>query len=305
MTFAKFVFKIIDYVFNPQQNPGKLHKLYGDTVVATKDIVFDERYPDMKLDTYVVPKEDGAKYPVIMEIHGGGFSAGDKKYRRVLSEWFAKETGAFVVNTNYGLGQKYVFPEPAKHLVSAFNWIIDNADKYNLDTDRILVTGDSAGGYYSAYLSVVQNSDTLQEVVGQMKGRISAAVFNCGIYDVMSALQQKVLFNLTNGVCIDFTGVPVKKINEYPYLDKVAPVDYVDERFPKCLIVYAGQDFFCGGQHDRLSEKLTEYGVYHDMYGSTEFKDNHTFSLTWKSQAAQEANAKIISFMKDFFAGNI
>jgi len=305
MTFAKFVFKIIDYVFNPQQNPGKLHKQYGVGVKAEKDIVYDEKYPDMKLDTYVVPKDDGGKYPVIFEIHGGGFSAGDKKYRRVLCEFFAKETGAFVVNVNYGLGQQYVFPEPAKHLVAAFNWVIANADKYNLDTDRILVTGDSAGGYYSAYLSVAQNHDTLQEIVGKMNGRISGAVFNCGIYDVQTALKQKVLFNLTNGVCIDFTGSPVKAIDSFPYLDRVAPYDYVNERFPKCLIVYAGQDFFCGGQHDKLAEKLTEYGVYHDMYGSTKFSDNHTFSLTWKSTAAQEANAKIIAFMKDFFAGKI
>lgn len=305
MTFAKFVFKIIDHVFNPQQNPGKLHKQYGEGVVAEKDIVFDDRYPEFKLDTFVVPREDGAKYPVIFEIHGGGFSAGDKKYRRVLCEYFAKETGAFVVNVNYGLGQQYVFPEPAKHLVAAFNWVIANADEYNLDTDRILVTGDSAGGYYSAYLSVVQNSDALQELIGKMNGRIGAAVLNCGIYDVQSALKQKVLFNLTNGVCIDFTGKPVKEIEAYPYLDKVAPIDYIDSRFPKCLIVYAGQDFFCGGQHDKLSEKLKEVGVYHDMYGSTKFSDNHTFSLTWKSPAAQEANVKIIAFMKDFFAGKI
>lgn len=305
MTFAKFVFKIIDVVFKAQQNPGKLHKQYGEGVVTEKDIVFDNRYPKFKLNTCYVPRTDGSKYPVIMEIHGGGFSAGDKKYRKVLCEYFAHETGAFVVNVNYGLGQKYVFPEPAKHLVAAFNWIIDNAEKYNLDTDRILVTGDSAGGYYSAYLSVVQNSDKLQELVGEMKGRIGAGVYNCGIYDLMSAMKQKVLFNLTNGVCVDFAGMPLKKIDDYEYLDVISPVDYVDERFPKCLIVYAGQDFFCGGQHDKLHDKLEELGVYHDMYGSTEYSDNHTFSLTWKSQAAHEANDKIIAFMKDYFAGNI
>ena len=305
MTFAKFVFKIIDVIFKPQQNPGKLHKQYGEGVVCEKDIVFDESCPEFKLDTYVVPKDDGTKYPVVFEIHGGGFSAGDKKYRKVLCEYFAHETGAFVVNVNYGLGQKYIFPEPPKQLVAAFNWVIDNADKYNLDTDRILVTGDSAGGYYSAFLSVTQNSETLQELVGRMRGRIGAGVYNCGIYDITSALQQKVLFNLTNGVCIDFSGLPKSKINEYEYIKHVSPIDFVDEHFPKSLIVYAGQDFFCGGQHDKLAAKLTECGVYYDMYGSTEFKDNHTFSLTWKSQAAKEANAKIIAFMNDYFNGNI
>ena len=305
MTFAKFVMKTIDALFDGQQNPNKLHKQYGDGVVSEKDIVFDERYKDFKLDTYCVPRTDGTKYPVIMEIHGGGFSAGDKKYRRVLCEWFARETGAFVVNVNYGLGQQYVYPTPVQHLVAAFNWIIDNADKYNLDIDRIVATGDSAGGYYSAYLSAVQNSERLQQLVGTMKGRIGAGVFNCGIYDLRSALQQKVLFNLTNGVCLDFAGIPADKLDEYEYMDRVSTIDYIDARFPKCLIVYADQDFFCGGQHNRLHEKLDEVGVYHEMYGSTEYADNHTFSLTWKSAAAQEANAKIIDFINRYFAGQL
>jgi acetyl esterase/lipase len=305
MTFAKFVFKVIDIAFKSQQNPRKLHKQYCEGVQCTKDIVYDERYPKMKLDTYFVPKADGSAYPVIFEIHGGGFSAGDKKYRKVLCEYFARETGAFVVNVNYGLGQKYVFPEPAKHLVAAFNWVVANAEKYNLDLNKILVTGDSAGGYYSAYLCAVQDSQELQQLVGAMNGRISAAIFNCGIYDTMSALKQKVLFNLTNGVCIDFAGISTKEIDSYEYLKYLSPADYVTANFPKCLIVYAEQDFFCGGQHDCLMAKLDECGVYYDKYGSTLYNDNHTFSLTWKSAAAQEANDKIINFMRDFFADKI
>lgn len=305
MTFAKFVMKTIDVAFDKHQNPKKLMELYSPGVESEKDIVFDERYADYKLDTYYVPRTDGEKYPVIMEIHGGGFSAGDKKYRRCLCTWFAKETGAFVVNVNYGLGEESVFPEPARHLVAAFNWICDNAEKYNLDLDRILATGDSAGGYYSAYLAAVQDSDKLQDLVGKMKGRIAATVLNCGIYDVPQALKQKVLFNITNGVCKDFAGTTPKHLDEYEYLPYVSTSDYITDKFPPCLIVYAEQDFFCGGQHTKLMELLDKNGVYYEFYGSTKFSDNHTYSLTWKSPASQEANAKIIDFLKRFCAGKL
>lgn len=305
MTFAKFVMRTIDYLFDPQQNPRKLMKLYTPGVVTETDIVFDQQYPDYKLDTYYVPREDGSKYPVVFEIHGGGFSAGDKKYRRCLCNWFAHEAGAFVVNVNYGLGSQSVYPEPVKHLVAALNWVVANADKYNLDLDRMLVTGDSAGGYYSAYLCAMQDSEKLQEVCGKMNGRFAAAVVNCGIYDIPQALQQKVLFNLTNGVCRDFAGTTPDHLNEYEYLEYVSTSDYITASFPPCLVVYAEQDFFCGGQHTKLMELLDKYGIYYESYGSTEFKDNHTFSLTWKSKAAQEANAKIIDFVKRFCEGKL
>jgi acetyl esterase/lipase len=305
MTFAKFVFLLIDKLFDGQQNPRKMTKQLHEGLTIQKDIVFDERYPKYKLDTYVRPRTDGKPYPVIMEIHGGGFSAGDKKYRRCLSGWFAQNTGAFVVNVNYGLGSKSVAPEPTRHLVAAFNWIIANAEKYNLDTDKIVITGDSAGAYYAAMLSAVQDNEKLQEIYGKMNGRIAAGVYNCGIYDVQIALKQKILFNLTEGVCKDFTGGKVKDLDHYELMPYVAPIDYVTDKWPKSYIVYAAQDFFCGGQGEHIVETLQNLGVYVESYGSTEYSDNHTFSLTWKSQAAQEANAGILSFLNRFFNGEI
>ena len=84
MSAATVIFKAIDYMFDLQQNPIGRTKRNMKNVVKTTDIVYDES--DKKactLDTFVIPKEEG-KYPVIFEIHGGGFVAGDKKYRRCL-----------------------------------------------------------------------------------------------------------------------------------------------------------------------------------------------------------------------------
>lgn len=78
MSAATVIFKAIDYMFDLQQNPIGRTKRNMKNVVKTTDIVYDES--DKKactLDTFVIPKEEG-KYPVIFEIHGGGFVAGDK-----------------------------------------------------------------------------------------------------------------------------------------------------------------------------------------------------------------------------------
>ncbi len=304
MSFSKFIFLAVDVLFKNPQNPKKLQNKYSKGVICEKDIIFDEETPEYRLDAYHVEKE--GKYPVIFEIHGGGFSAGDKKYRTTLCNWYAQQTGAYVFNVNYGLGTDVVFPDPVIHLIKAFNWVVANAEKYNLDLDRMVVTGDSAGGYYSSALAVYNDCPPLQEACKiPMNGRFSGAVFNCGIYDLQLALKAKVLFNLTEQVCKDFSGITPDQLEEYPYKDAVDPINYITDKFPKSMVIYSEQDFFCGGQGEALVKKLNELGIYEEHYGSKKFLDNHTFSLTWLSKASKEVNEQLLAFLKKFFNGEI
>ena len=153
MGLARALFVAIDKLYDPLQNKRRMTKFKDVDFVINTDIVYDESAPDVcKLDTYKVERE--GKYPVLFYIHGGGFVAGDKKYRRALSRWSANQ-GYFVVNVNYGLGPQYLFPEPLRQIVRAFNWVEKHAEELNLDTDRMIVSGDSAGGYYAAMLACV------------------------------------------------------------------------------------------------------------------------------------------------------
>ena len=301
MSAATVIFKAIDYMFDLQQNPIGRTKRNMKNVVKTTDIVYDES--DKKactLDTFVIPKEEG-KYPVIFEIHGGGFVAGDKKYRRCLSAWYAQELGAFVVNVNYGLSPKYKFHQVIPQLVNAVNWVADHAEELRLDLSRFVVTGDSAGGYYSAYLAVLQSNPELQKRLGvEMKAKFTGTVLDCGIYDIVTALGQKVLFNLTDSICYDFVGVHTNEIEKYEYIDVVSPSSFVNSEFPVAFITLAAKDFFCGGQGEYLSKQLDDLGIYHEVYASTKFTDNHTFPLTWTSKAAKANNEQAITFLKRF-----
>lgn len=186
MSLQSFLFVAIDKLYNPFQNERKMTKYKDVDFVVTKDIVYDASAPDAgKLDTYYVKKESG-KYPVFFYIHGGGFVAGDKHYRRAHARW-AANMGFFVVNVNYGLCPEYKCPEPHRQLVRALNWVGENAEKYNLDLNRMMVSGDSAGGYYSAMLIGITLNKELQAKLGVSTDlRFSGAVLNCGIYDVAS-----------------------------------------------------------------------------------------------------------------------
>ena len=305
MSLQSFLFVAIDKLYNPFQNERKMTKYKDVDFVVTKDIVYDASAPDAgKLDTYYVKKESG-KYPVFFYIHGGGFVAGDKHYRRAHARW-AANMGFFVVNVNYGLCPEYKCPEPHRQLVRALNWVGENAEKYNLDLNRMMVSGDSAGGYYSAMLIGITLNKELQAKLGVSTDlRFSGAVLNCGIYDVAVALRNKYPFDLGGKLLKDFAGIGKDGIDTCEWKELLSALPFVTAEFPACFVTSADKDIFCGGQAQALFEKLDTNGVYHEQYASKGLIDNHCFSLNWKSKAARENNNLTADFMKRFVAGKV
>lgn len=300
---AEVVFKAVDVIYNRSQNDRKMTRF--PNVKSQLDIVYDKSdEKTCRLDTYW-QENDGKKYPVMLYIHGGGFVAGDKKYRRALSRWYA-DMGMFVVNVNYGLSPEYKFPKPILHLVSALNWIKDNAERLNLDMDKIVVSGDSAGGYFAALLACVTTDKTLQEKLGVSTDvTFKAAVLNCGVYDIEKALAGKVLLNMGEHILDAFAGVKPADIKSYEYYESCSPINCVNEKFPISFITYANEDFFCKGHGPWLKEKLDGFKIYNETYFSTEFKDNHCFSLNWKGKCPEENNEATKKFVQKIINGEL
>ncbi len=296
MTLAKFLFVCVDKFCDRSQNNKKMLRYDGVPFEIETDIAYGEGKME-KLDIYRVKRESGEKYPVFFYIHGGGFVAGDKVYRRGLSRW-AANLGFFVVNVNYALGPEEHFPLGIQQLIRALNWVGENAEKYNLDLDNMCVSGDSAGGYYSAMLACVANHKELQDRFGVHTSlRFRAALLNCGIYDINEALSKKLPFKLTDKVLYDFSGIHVKGLETYEYSDVLAPLSFVDANFPVSFITYAEKDIFCKGQGQKLIKKLEEVGVHVEHDHSTKLTDNHCYPLSWTTKAAKKNVALVENFL--------
>ena len=305
MSLQSFLFVAIDKLYNPFQNERKMTKFKDVDFEIKTDIVYDTSAPEAcKLDTYRVKGLEG-KLPVLFYIHGGGFVAGDKHYRRALARWSAN-LGYFVVNVNYGLCPEYQCPVPHRQLVAALNWVGANAEKLGLDLDRMIVSGDSAGGYYGAMLAAITLNPDLQAKMGVSTSlKFGGAVLNCGIYDVATALKNKYPFDLGGKLLKDFAGIGKDEIEGYEWKDLCSVLPFVNEQFPVSFITHAQKDIFCGGQADVLMKLLKEKGVHCEEFHSTSLIDNHCFSLNWKSKAARKNNDLTADFMKRFAAGKI
>ncbi|MEO8873964.1 MAG: alpha/beta hydrolase, partial [Polyangiaceae bacterium] len=105
-----------------------------------------------RLDVYV-PLHESKPRPVVMYVHGGGFSMLSKDTHRVMAMAFARR-GYLVFNINYRLGQKNPFPAPLEDAAEALIWVQRHAAEYGGDPQRIILAGESAGGNLVAALAL-------------------------------------------------------------------------------------------------------------------------------------------------------
>jgi acetyl esterase/lipase len=99
------------------------------------------------------PKDGVGPLPAVICIHGGGFRAGTRESFNGLCLQLA-ERGYVAVTVSYRLAPKYQFPAAVHDVKAAVRWMRANAEKYQIDPDRIGTTGGSAGGHLAQFLGV-------------------------------------------------------------------------------------------------------------------------------------------------------
>lgn len=302
MTPIKFIFKAIDVLYENIQNTRKDTRDPEHTVTEEHDLIYDESCPDAcRMDLFHIPRADNEKYPVVLYIHGGAWEAGDKKYRVGISRWYALK-GWYVVNINYGLSPEYKFPHPMRHVVSAYNWIVDNAEKLHFDLNNIIVTGDSAGAYFALMVAAIDRNPVMQERLGcATKAPVQGVVLDCGMYDLRFAfVTKRIVLDMGNLLLKDFIEADRIEFDDNQYADVLSPIDYITEDFPPCFVAYSKKDVFCGGQGELLEMELSKKGVYYNAYRAKLLKDNHCFPINTRGKATREHDLALIDFLNRF-----
>ena len=106
--------------------------------------------PDPKQRLDLVKPDHLAKAPVLMFVHGGGWSIGDKRHAATDKARWANDEGWAFVTANYRLVPQATVEQQASDVASAIAWIRANAAKEGLDADRIVLMGHSAGAHLVA-----------------------------------------------------------------------------------------------------------------------------------------------------------
>lgn len=238
-----------------------------------------------KLDVYYpADRIDGEKSAVLLNIHGGGWITGDKHWRRGLGKIYA-DMGLFTVIPNYGISPQYRYHEAVKHLFYALQWIEDHAEEYGLDTERVFVTGDSAGAQLACLLAAIHNRSSICRRLGVPECSISikGGILVCGAYDFKKLTELPIAYPMVE----DMTGYKPKDLSSYEFQDLLYAVDWVDSDFPpRMLIAYGTKDAFVGGHEKLLCRKLDALGIPYELYGA-KGTGEHCFHLFYKHKIAQ------------------
>ena len=97
----------------------------------------------------------GAPLPTLVYFHGGGWVIGDLDTHDVLCRQLTAEAGMMVVSVDYRLAPEAKFPAAADDAWAATRWIVANASRLGVDTKRVAVGGDSAGGNLAAVVALM------------------------------------------------------------------------------------------------------------------------------------------------------
>ena len=221
----------------------------------------------LRLDLYL-PEGQGP-FPVIIWIHGGGWTSGDKDLDPDDPQVLQVGRGYAVASINYRLSQQAKFPAQIEDCKAAVRWLRARASNYNLDPARIAVWGSSAGGHLAALLGT---SGDVVELEGSednpgYPSRVNAVVdwfgptdllkmsadslpFPCNILDHNSPFSpESLLIGCAIQTCPDKT-------------DKANPIKYVSADDPPFLIMHGDRDCLVGPQQSRrLYDALTAVGA--------------------------------------------
>ncbi|MBS0610382.1 MAG: alpha/beta hydrolase fold domain-containing protein, partial [Proteobacteria bacterium] len=116
-----------------------------------------------RVDDFSIPAHDGAQLParlyapttgaglpLLLYLHGGGFTIGSIATHDVLCRELARLAGCMVVSLDYRLAPEHPFPTASHDAWDALAWLAANAGALGADPARLAVGGDSAGGTLAA-----------------------------------------------------------------------------------------------------------------------------------------------------------
>ena len=188
---------------------------------------------EQKLDVY--KRRDAGPHPTVIYYHGGFWAAGNKEGALMtLMPWF--EMGWNVVNVEYRLARVAPAPAAVEDCLCALKFVVAQAKTYDVDVNRIVVTGESAGGHLALTTGMIPASTGLDnECTGPRIPRVAAIINWFGITDVNDVIDGP---NRRDIAATWLGSLP----NREEVAKRLSPLTYVRAGLPPILTIHGDAD---------------------------------------------------------------
>lgn len=178
--------------------------------------------------------------PTVIYVHGGGWVFGDRT--GATTELLPyMEKGWNVVNVEYRMASQSLAPAAVEDVRCALRWVYRNANEYHFDTDRIIVTGHSAGGHLALMMGMLtakdgfDNNCPAEPAMGEKPLKVAAVVNWFGIADVADLLSGPD----RRTYAIEWLGGQTDPV---AMAKRVSPLTYVRPGLPPIITIHGDAD---------------------------------------------------------------
>lgn len=214
---------------------------WNDSVgTVVKDISYGEKESN-KYDLYLPAAEKDA-YSLILHIHGGGFSAGDKREGEIICKYYVSK-GYVTASVNYSLmnnTQTGNLNIMCDELLIAVNDILSVAEEKGYHITEMATTGESAGGTL-ALLLPLRYGDRTPVPVKFVIEESGPASFIPELWAPGSSEQERVDFiNNMTGLNLELTDYGSEAYENA--IDSISPASYINQDTIPLLLAYGAGD---------------------------------------------------------------
>ena len=221
---------------------------------------------ESKLDIYR-RRDTQTPQPTLVFYHGGGWIGGTKEASFMsIMPWL--EMGWNVVNVEYRMARVAEAPAAVEDAVCALRYVVNNAKNNNMDINKIVVSGESAGGHLALAVGMIPATAGLADICagGGFTGndtsvpKVAAIINWYGITDVNDMLAGP----NARAYAVQWIGGGK---NRDEVAKTVSPLTYVRAGLPPILSIQGDADPIVPySQNTRLRDALTKAGATNELF---------------------------------------
>jgi acetyl esterase/lipase len=213
---------------------------------------------EAKLDVYQA-RDATIPNPTLIYFHGGGWTAGSKESSSLTFLPFLN-MGWNVVNVEYRLAKISLAPAAVQDSLCALRWVYRNGKEYNVDINRLVLMGNSAGGHLALTTGMIPASASLDSLCpGTEELKVAAIINWYGITDVNELLTGP---DVRNFAVMWFGGMS----NREEIAKRISPLTYVRAGLPPIISIQGDADPTVPySQNVRLHQALDKAGIRNEL----------------------------------------
>ena len=243
-TNKSYTFTVSAGAFTELGNATNLSKAISINFQTLKSVAYPSNYTGLidvvyknvnstntRMDVYY-PTNASTPVPVVINMHGGGWVGGFKEEQGGFNMYFNR--GYALVNVEYRMRNEILAPAAVEDVRGAMHYVLNHAQEWNIDPQKIIFQGGSAGGHLALIGGYLQNNRIYDNECVQYTGdiKVMAVIDKYGAAELIS-------FTPVYSGMVAWLG---SRSTDETFIRSLSPVHWITPQTPPTFIIHGDAD---------------------------------------------------------------